>query len=78
MFLAGGEAEKVRVIGRRGFFDRLVLLPGGRVIFAELKRPRRGRLSVHQIRRRDRYLALGAEVAVVKNSADIDALMTPR
>jgi hypothetical protein len=27
---AGGRAEKVTVIGRRGFFDRLVILPGGR------------------------------------------------
>ena len=30
----GGLCEKVRVAGRRGFFDRLVVLPG-RVIFVE-------------------------------------------
>ena len=71
----GGVAEKVTVLGRRGFFDRLVILPGGAVLFVECKRPRGGRLSAHQIERARIYTALGAVVAVVENSADIDRLL---
>jgi hypothetical protein len=71
----GGRCDKVKVIGQRGFFDRLILLPGGRVIFAELKRPKGGRMTEHQRQYRRNYVALGAVVAVVKTSADIDALL---
>jgi hypothetical protein len=70
----GGRAEKVTVIGRRGFFDRLLLLPGGRVIFVECKRPRGGRVALHQSLYASAYLALGAEVATVRKSEDIDRL----
>jgi hypothetical protein len=73
--LKGGVAEKVTVLGRRGFFDRLITLPGGRVIFCEVKRPRGGRLSAHQIKRIEIYKTLGAEVVVVKNISDIDNLL---
>jgi hypothetical protein len=73
----GGVAEKVQVINRRGFFDRLVLLPGGRVIFCEVKRPRGGVLSPHQRQRIENYRALGAEVAVVKNRDEVDRLLAP-
>lgn len=73
---AGGVAEKVTVLGARGFFDRLVILPGGRVFFVELKRPRGGRISPHQIMRHDRYRALGVAVRLIKNSADIDRLIS--
>lgn len=76
--LAGGLAEKVTVIGRRGFFDRLVILPGPRVIFVELKRPRGGVLSMHQKRWHARCRALGVEVALVRRSEDIDRLLSPR
>ena len=71
----GGRCEKVTVIGSRGFFDRLVVLPGGRVMFVECKRPRGGRLSPHQIERMRDYTALGAVACVVSNSADIDELL---
>ena len=73
---AGGVAEKVTVIGARGFFDRLVLLPGGRVVFVEVKRPCGGVISPHQILRHARYETLGAAVAVIRNSADIDRLLS--
>jgi len=74
--LAGGVAEKVTVLGARGFFDRLVVLPGGRVVFCEVKRPDGGILSQHQILRADRYRRLGAVTCVIRNSADIDALLS--
>ncbi len=71
----GGTAEKVAVLGARGFFDRLVVLPKGRVIFVECKRPRGGRFSQHQLQRHARYRALGAEVAAVKNLDEVDRLL---
>jgi hypothetical protein len=72
----GGICEKTRVLGRRGFFDRVVVLPGNRVMFVELKRPVGGRLSVHQMLRQAQYRALGAVVANVKCSEDIDRLLS--
>jgi len=71
----GGLAEKVQVIGRRGFFDRLVILPGGRIFFVEVKRPRGGRLSPHQIWYLSAFDTLGVAIAVVRNSADITRLL---
>lgn len=71
----GGVAEKVTVIGTRGFYDRLVVLPGGRIIFVECKKPRRSRISPHQRARHTTYRRLGAEVAVVKTLADVDRLL---
>jgi len=71
----GGIAEKVQAIGRRGFFDRLVILPGGRIFFVEVKRPYGGRLSPHQIWYLKEFDALGVAIAVVRNSADITRLL---
>jgi hypothetical protein len=73
---AGGIAEKVTVIGRRGFFDRLIVLPGGRVIFCEVKRPRGGSFSAHQIQRHRVYRSLGVAVALIRNAAQIDDLLS--
>jgi len=75
---AGGMAEKVTVIGRRGFFDRLVVLPGGVVVFCEVKRPRGGVFSMHQIQRHKAYRSLGAVCCIIRNSADIDRLLSLR
>jgi hypothetical protein len=72
----GGIAEKVTVIGRRGFFDRLIVLPGGRVIFCEVKRPRGGSFSAHQIQRHRVYRSLGVAVALIRNAAQIDDLLS--
>ena len=71
----GGIAEKTISPGGRGYFDRVAVLPGGRVIFAEIKKPRGSHTSVHQRRRHEHYRALGAEVAVIKTLADIDKLL---
>jgi hypothetical protein len=71
----GGRADKVQVIGRRGFFDRLVILPGGRIFFVEVKRPRGGRLSPHQIWYLREFDALDVAIAVVRNSEDITRLL---
>jgi hypothetical protein len=74
--LAGGICTKVRAIGTRGFFDRVILLPGGRVVFCEVKRPRGGRLSPHQIKYQKMFRELGIAACVVRNSVDIDRLLS--
>lgn len=73
--LAGGRCEKVTVLGSRGFFDRLVIFPGGKIVFVEVKRPRGGTVALHQKLYADNYGELGATVALIKNSADIDRLL---
>ena len=70
-----GVCEKTISPGGRGYFDRVIALPGGRVIFTELKKPRGGVLSAHQRARHKRYRALGVEVEIVKSSADIEKLL---
>lgn len=71
----GGECVKVADLGRRGFPDRLLLLPGGIVAFVELKRPRGGILSVHQQQYRMRFAELGLVIELVKDEAEIDSLL---
>jgi Holliday junction resolvase len=71
----GGECVKLKAIGRRGFFDRVVTLPGGKVVFVEVKRPKGGRVSPHQTRYHERFAELGIAIAIVKTSADIDVLL---
>ena len=44
----GGLCLKWVCPGWAGVPDRIVLLPGGRVVFVELKRPKGGRLSKQQ------------------------------
>ena len=73
----GGVCEKVMCVGKRGFFDRLIILPGPRprIIFAELKRPKRGRISPHQQSYHEQYRTLGVDVVIIRNPADIDRLL---
>lgn len=86
----GGVAEKTRAIGSRGYFDRVAVIPPSevervlhpfkfpaRVIFAELKRPKGGRIAEHQRQRQERYRAMGAEAVVLKSKEDVDALLGP-
>ena len=75
VYAAGGVCDKVRCLGRRGFYDRLVVLPGGKVIFVECKRPIGGRVSAHQRQWHALYRGLGVAVAIVKNLSDIDRLL---
>ena len=72
----GGLCIKVQAIGRRGFFDRVVVLPGGRVWFVELKRPKGGVISPHQKWHMSEFSRLDAPVALVKSSKDIDWLLS--
>lgn len=61
---AGGIAYKFVSPGRLGVPDRLVVLPGGRIVFVECKAPgQKARPS--QRREHDRLRALGCEVIVL-------------
>lgn len=68
---AGGRCLKWTCPGWSGVPDRIILLPGGRVIFAELKRPKGGRVSKLQEKWREWLTALGFEVWIVWNDNDL-------
>lgn len=69
----GGQCYKFAPPGRVGYPDRLVILPGGRMFFVELKRPKGGRLGVLQPQRHEELRALGVAVYVVRNRGEVDA-----
>ncbi|MBR5879532.1 MAG: VRR-NUC domain-containing protein [Akkermansia sp.] len=51
--------------------DRLVLLPGGRIYFVEMKRPKDGRLSPRQEWWGEKLTALGFEYRTIWDDADL-------
>ena len=68
----GGMAEKFTSPSKRSVPDRLVTLPGGRVIFVELKAPGKKPTSKQELdhkRRRD----LGCDVRVISTMEEVDA-----
>lgn len=70
----GGLCEKVKVIGKRGWPDRFVALPGF-IALVETKRPCGGRLAVHQKKWIDQLTALGITVVVIKKLEQIEQLV---
>jgi len=58
----GGLCLKWVCPGWRGVPDRIILLPGGRVIFAELKRPKGSKVGPLQTWWRDKLQKLGFTV----------------
>lgn len=54
-----------------GVPDRIVLLPGGRIIFVELKRPKGGRLSRMQEWWREKLTNLGFAFVVIWDKTDL-------
>lgn len=71
---AGGYCLKWVCPGWSGVPDRVILLPGGRVIFCEVKRPAGGRISKLQLVWRERLQRLGFRHVFVHNRDDIKAL----
>lgn len=70
---AGGTAYKFMSPGRKAVPDRLVLLPGGRVVFVECKAP--GELPrADQVREHNRLRGLGFKV-VVLDSKDLEGIL---
>lgn len=68
----GGDTLKMTVAGRHGVPDRLCLLPGGRVVFAELKHPTRknARVRLGQTAFLARLKVLGIPGYVIRSKAD--------
>ena len=70
----GGEIRKLRWIGRRGAPDRVVMLPGGRLYWIELKRTG-GTAEAHQAREHARMLRMGQRVLVLDTIEKIDGVV---
>lgn len=70
----GGKCPKWVSPGWAGVPDRLALLPGGRIIFVETKRPKGSKVAALQRKWREWLLDLGFMVWHVYNEADLVAL----
>lgn len=61
----GGRCEKFSPDHRAGWPDRILILPQGRLVWVELKKPKGGRLSDLQLHAHKILRDLGQRVAVV-------------
>lgn len=68
----GGMAEKFTSPGRRAVPDRIVTMPGGQIIFVELKAPGKKPTDA-QLRDHKRRRDLGCDVRVIDNMEDARA-----
>ena len=73
----GGRAYKFVSPTNRGVADRLIVLPGGRVWFVEVKKMG-GRLSPLQRIFAEEVKALGCNYAIVWSKEDVDAFIEAR
>jgi hypothetical protein len=73
----GGIALKVDAMSWAGAPDRLVLLPGGQVIFVELKAPGKKPRPI-QIKRHEQLRAIGFEVIIIDSLEEIDERFTSK
>ena len=67
----GGRCLKWVCPGWGGVPDRIVLLPGGRIMFVETKRPKGGRYSALQDKWRDWLHALGFSYWRIKDKEQL-------
>lgn len=70
----GGRCLKWVCPGCSGVPDRICLLPGGRVVFVELKRPKGGRIAALQLWWQAVLTKLGFRCMVIKDAAGIHQL----
>lgn len=68
----GGTAEKFTSPAKRSVPDRLVTMPGGQIIFVELKAPGKKPTEL-QLRDHAKRRALGCDVRVIDNMEDARA-----
>lgn len=71
---AGGIAYKWVSPGNNGVPDRIVIMPGGRVVFVELKATGRKPTQLQQYQH-ERLRALGCDVRVIDSREGVDELM---
>lgn len=70
----GGRAYKWVSPGNNGVPDRMVLMPGGRIWFVELKAPGKAPTKL-QLSQHKRLRELGFQVSVIDSIEGVDALM---
>lgn len=68
---AGGMCVKFLPDFVKGFPDRLVLLPGGRVVFVETKRPDGGRVDEIQKLRQAQLRKLGFDARIIHTREEV-------
>lgn len=68
----GGRCLKWVCPGWTGVPDRLILLPGGRIIFVETKRPKGGKLSILQKWWAKELTELGFDYMTVWDETDVE------
>lgn len=68
----GGTCEKFTSPGRRSVPDRIVTLPGNRIVFVEVKAPGKKPTEL-QDRDHARRMKLGCEVVIVSSIEDANA-----
>lgn len=70
----GGIAYKFVSPGNAGVPDRLVLMPGGRIVFVELKAPGKKSTPLQRLQQK-RISDLGFDVRVLDDKAKVDAFI---
>jgi hypothetical protein len=70
----GGLCLKWVCPGWSGVPDRIILLPGGRVLFVETKRPKGGEVGKLQAWWGQKLVALGFAYFVIKNRVELSTL----
>ena len=71
----GGRALKLKLDNERGFPDRTIILPGARIAFPELKRPKGSTKKYEQQKRMIAWLqSMGLPADFCSNLDDIEAL----
>lgn len=68
----GGLCEKFTSPGRRSVPDRIITLPGGKIVFVECKAPGK-KPTIKQYMDHEMRRALGCEVLVIDNIEDARA-----
>lgn len=71
----GGRCLKLPAVFEEGIPDRLVILPQGRIVFVELKRPKGGRLSEMQKYQIGKLRDLGCRVYIIKNYEEVNQMI---
>lgn len=72
---SGGMYIKIPAVYATGIPDRLILMPGGVAAFAEIKRPKGGKVAPLQGWWQEKLRALGFTAEVVRNYEDADGLV---
>lgn len=71
----GGRCLKWVCPGWSGVPDRIVLLPGGKIYFVEVKKPKGGKVGALQIKWHNWLTELGFTVCVIWNTDDLNTFM---